>query len=280
MSEDVHKYRAGSGFPQGVEIGTALTRTHRSFTFHAGGRYGLVPDGYLPAIMSDAPIRERILALRQELHDVCASCGRDDSRIKLIAVSKTRGAGEVEGAMAAGLSDFGENRVQEAKAKIDQVSPRPVWHLVGHLQTNKAQAAARLFDWVQSVDSAKVATALGRSALAADKKMGVLVQVNTTSEAQKSGCSPEALSGVLEAVSAQPALRLSGLMTIGPESMDECETRAAFELCARLRDQWRASLPEGAMDVLSMGMSGDWRWAVGSGADWIRIGAAIFGARA
>ena len=181
--------------------------------------------------------------------------------------------------MAAGLTDFGENRVQEASSKIATVSPRPVWHLVGHLQTNKAGAAARLFDWVQSVDSARVATALGRAAREADKEMGVLVQVNTTSEPRKSGCLPEELDSVLEAVVAEPALRLSGLMTMGPVTMDEVPTRKAFEWCARLREEWGAKLPPGSMAVLSMGMSGDWMWAVESGADWIRVGSAIFGER-
>ncbi len=224
-------------------------------------------------------IRERSAALLEELRVACTSSGRDVSRIKVIAVSKTRSAEEVQEAMAAGLSEFGENRVQEAAAKIDSVRPRPVWHLVGHLQTNKAHAAARLFDWVQSVDSARVANSLGRAAREADKKMGVLVQVNTTSEAQKSGCSPAELASVLEAVAAQPALRLSGLMTMGPVTMDERSTRKAFECCARLREEWGAQLPPGSMSVLSMGMSGDWVWAVECGADWIRVGTAIFGDR-
>lgn len=229
---------------------------------------------------SDAPsIQFSYARLRLELVEVCRSTGRDAAKLKVIAVSKTYSAGDVQAAMAAGLTDFGENRVQEAKSKIDQVHPRPLWHLIGHLQTNKAQVAARLFDWVQSVDSTRVAAALGRAAREADKRIGVLVQVNTTGEPQKSGCSPDDLGSVLEAVSEEPSLALSGLMTMGPVSMDEGATRRAFEGCARLRDEWRAKLPEGAMSVLSMGMSGDWPWAVECGADWIRVGTAIFGGR-
>lgn len=224
-------------------------------------------------------IQENVEAFRGALAQECAAITRDPGGVRIIAVSKTRTAAEVDSARELGLMDFGENRVQEARSKISQVTPRPVWHLIGHLQTNKAKDAVRLFDWVQSVDSAKLASALGKAAQEADKNMGVLVQVNTTSEAQKSGCSPEALEGVLEAVAAEPHLHLAGLMTMGPLSMEERETRKAFELCAGLREQWRARLPKGAMDVLSMGMSGDWRWAVASGANWIRIGSAIFGAR-
>jgi len=181
--------------------------------------------------------------------------------------------------MAAGLTDFGENRVQEAEGKITAVSPRPVWHLVGHLQTNKAGKAARMFDCVQSVDSVRAAQALGRGAEACEREIAVLVQVNTTEEAQKSGCEPDKLEAVLAAVNDQPRLRLAGLMTIGPLSMAEAETRRAFALAAKLRDRWRVQLSDGAMAVLSMGMSGDWPWALEYGADWIRIGTAIFGAR-
>jgi pyridoxal phosphate enzyme (YggS family) len=225
-------------------------------------------------------IGENYAALLQKLQEATVSCGRDPSRIRVIAVSKTRSLGDVAAAMAAGLTDFGENRVQEARIKVEGVQPRPVWHLVGHLQTNKSHEAARLFDWVQSVDSVKVAAALGKAAREADKRIGVLVQVNTTGEEQKAGCLPAAVATVLEAVLDEPTLRLSGLMTIGPLSMEERATRRAFELCARLRDEWRSQLPPGAMAVVSMGMSGDWRWAVECGADWIRVGTAIFGERA
>jgi hypothetical protein len=224
-------------------------------------------------------IGDSYLALLRELEEVAIASGRDPSKVRVIAVSKTHSVQEVEAAMEAGLAEFGENRVQEARLKINQVRPRPIWHLVGHLQTNKAREAALLFDWVQSVDSTRVAAALGRSAREADRELGVLVQVNTTSEGQKSGCEPALLGEILEAVASEPALRLSGLMTLGPASQDERDTRRAFELCARLRDEWRSQLPEGAMAVLSMGMSGDWRWAVACGADWIRVGTAIFGER-
>lgn len=279
MSEDATKYMALIGFPQEGPTRPALTRPRQPGLFQ-GDADPFAPRGSVRRDMNHPHlIQAHATALLRELREVSAACGRDASLIKVIAISKTRSAEDVLTAMAAGLTDFGENRVQEASPKIARVSPRPVWHLVGHLQTNKAQAAARQFDWVQSVDSVRVAAALGRAAREADKRMGVLVQVNTTSEAQKSGCPPGELGGVLEAVLAEPALRLSGLMTMGPVTMDELPTRKAFEWCARLREEWKAELPPGSMSVLSMGMSGDWPWAVQSGADWIRVGTAIFGGR-
>lgn len=222
---------------------------------------------------------ERLLLLRAEVDRVCQTCHRDPAQIRIIAVSKTQEVEAVRAALEDGFKDFGENRVQEAEVKIAQIQPRPVWHLVGHLQTNKAARAVSLFDWVQSVDSVRLAVALGSGAIQADKKIGVLVQVNTTAEGQKSGCEPGQLGAVVESVLAQPGLRLAGLMTMGPLSMTEVDTRKAFQIASDLRETWRGKLPTGTMDVLSMGMSGDWPWAILHGADWIRLGTAIFGAR-
>lgn len=224
-------------------------------------------------------VQERLRRIHDELAQVCSRCGRDPKSLRIVAVSKTQSVWAIGEAHLAGLADFGENRVQEAEAKILQIQPRPIWHLVGHLQTNKAHRAALLFDWVQSVDSVRVAEALGRAALEADKTLGVLVQVNTTAEGQKSGCDPGELEAVIGAVLAQSSLHLAGIMTIGPVSMEETATRRAFELARQLRETWRRQLAMGTMDVLSMGMSGDWPWAVEHGADWLRLGTAIFGTR-
>jgi pyridoxal phosphate enzyme (YggS family) len=217
--------------------------------------------------------------LQDRLNLVCAGAHREPASIRVIAVSKVQPAQAVMDAVAAGLTDFGENRVQEAASKIPQVEPRPVWHLVGHLQSNKAKRAVQLFDWVQSVDSPRMARVLGQAAAQAESRLNVLVQVNTTAEGQKSGCEPADLESVIEAVREQDHLNLGGLMTIGPLSMQEAPTRAAFKVAAELRERWRSRLPAGCMDVLSMGMSGDWPWAIEEGADWIRVGTAIFGPR-
>lgn len=224
-------------------------------------------------------IGARLARFHAELGEVCAQLGRDPARVKLIAVSKMHSASAVEAAMGAGIGEFGENRVQEAARKIEAVAPRPIWHLVGHLQTNKAGKAAALFDCVQSVDSVRLAQGLGEAAHRAGRKMDVLVQVNTTAESQKSGCDPDDLAGVLEAVTGEAKLNLRGLMTIGPLSQTEADTRRAFELAAELRETWRKRLGAEVMSVLSAGMSGDWAWALEYGADWVRVGTAIFGPR-
>lgn len=210
---------------------------------------------------------------------VCEVAGRNPADIRVIAVSKVQPVAAVRDAVAAGIADFGENRIQEAAEKIPQVVPRPVWHLIGHLQSNKANKAVRLFDWVQSVDTPRLARVLGQAAARAGVEVQVLIQVNTTAEGQKSGCEPADLEPVIEAVTGQEHLKLGGLMTIGPLSMQEGPTRTAFKVAAELRERWRPILPPGAMAVLSMGMSGDWPWAIQEGADWIRVGTAIFGPR-
>jgi len=217
--------------------------------------------------------------LKEQVALVCARLNRDPASVRVVAVSKQHPAARVHEAMAAGIEDFGENRIQEAKAKIAEVAPRPVWHLVGHLQTNKAGVAAGLFDWIHSVDSVRVALALGHGAHSVGRVLKVLVQVNATAEAQKSGCAPERLGDVIQAVQQHRELELCGLMTIGPESQDEADTRRAFERTARLRDRWREQLGALAMAHLSMGMSDDWPWALEYGADVIRVGRAIFGPR-
>jgi pyridoxal phosphate enzyme (YggS family) len=217
--------------------------------------------------------------LQDRLDQVCQRAGRKPADIRVIAVSKVQPAEAVRDAVAAGLTDFGENRVQEAGTKIPQVAPGPVWHLIGHLQSNKAGKAVGLFDWIQSVDSTRLARVVGQAAARAETQVNVLIQVNTTAEGQKSGCEPSELESVIEAVVAQEHLKLGGLMTIGPLSMQEGPTRTAFQVAALLREHWRPQFPGGGMDVLSMGMSGDWPWAIEEGADWIRVGTAIFGPR-
>ena len=230
-------------------------------------------------IESESGIGARWCDVRDHVARHCVQLGRDPQSCRIIAVSKTRTVEEIVLAVASGMTEFGENRVQEAESKISQVDPRPTWHLVGHLQTNKAARAARLFDWIHSVDSVRLATALGRGAEAANRDVGVLVQVNCTGESQKTGCPPTDLEAIIEMVQSQPRLVLSGLMTIGPISQAEAETKKAFEAAAELRSLWRQKLQGKHMDVLSMGMSGDWRLALECGADWLRIGTAIFGPR-
>lgn len=206
----------------------------------------------------------------------CARSSRTRDEITLVAVTKTHGAEVVEAALAAGIADIGENRVQEAREKIARVGRRARWHLIGHLQSNKAAEAARLFDVIHSVDSPALAARLGRAAESEGKTLDVLIQVNVGSEQQKSGVDPREAGSLARAVDADPALRLRGLMAVPPFLPPE-EVRPYFRELRALRDEiaaWSANCRE-----LSMGMSDDFEVAIEEGATMIRLGRVLFGAR-
>ncbi|HEY0593248.1 MAG TPA: YggS family pyridoxal phosphate-dependent enzyme [Thermoanaerobaculia bacterium] len=206
----------------------------------------------------------------------CARAGRGREEITLVAVTKTHGPALVRAAIAAGIGDIGENRVQEARGKIAEVGARARWHLIGHLQSNKANEAARLFDVVQSVDSEELAAKLGRAAAAEGKTIDVFVQVNVGGEQQKSGVEPDEAAALVRAVDATPSLRLRGLMTVPPFLAPE-EVRPYFQELRALRDRLRASCEN--CRELSMGMSDDFEVAIEEGATMIRLGRALFGER-
>ncbi|HEY1036556.1 MAG TPA: YggS family pyridoxal phosphate-dependent enzyme [Pseudoxanthomonas sp.] len=197
---------------------------------------------------------------------------------RLLAVSKTRDAAAVAAMAAAGQHAFGENYVQEALAKIDALRPLGLeWHLIGHLQSNKAKDAATAFDWVQTVDRAKLVEALARHRPAGLPPLNVLIQVNIDDEAGKHGCRPEEVESLAAAIAAQPALRLRGLMSIPAPEPDMARRRVAFRAMSALFDATAARHP--GLDTLSMGMSEDCVEAIGEGATMVRIGSALFGAR-
>jgi len=225
-------------------------------------------------------IARNIKSVTADIADVAASCGRDPGEITLVAVSKTRTAAEVELALEAGILHMGENRVQEAEAKIPDVRGTVVWHMIGHLQSNKAKKAAALFDWIQSVDSRKLAGLLSREAGRLDKTLDVLVQVNISGEGAKSGVDPSGAEALVEYAAECGGLNVRGLMTIGSFGADEDTTRREFagmrSLFDRLRDMFGGGMP---FDTLSMGMSGDYRIAVEEGSTMLRIGTALFGER-
>ena len=208
----------------------------------------------------------------------CARAGRAPEGVRLVAVSKTHGPEAVGAAAAAGQRRFGENRVQEAAAKIPGCPGRLEWHLVGHLQSNKAAAAARLFDWVHSADSAKVLEALDRQAGEAGRRLQALVQVNVSGEGAKSGLAPAAAPAVLALAGRLRNVEIRGLMTIPPLAADPEQSRPHFRRLRELRDAWAREtgldLPE-----LSMGMSHDLEAAIEEGATFVRVGTDIFGAR-
>ena len=222
-------------------------------------------------------------SLHQTLRDVSQSienaaklAGRPD-RVGLLAVSKTQPAAAVRALAAAGQRAFGENYVQEAVAKQRDLADLALeWHLIGPLQSNKAALAARHFDWVQTVDRARLVPLLER-ARAGRPPLQVLVQVNVDGQAGKAGCRPDELDALADAVAAAPHLRLRGLMAIPEPHPDPAVRRAAFRTLRALFDRIRARHP--GMDTLSMGMSGDYALAIEEGASLVRIGTALFGAR-
>ena len=197
---------------------------------------------------------------------------------RLLAVSKTRSVGEIAALADAGQQAFGENYVQEALPKIEALRGRRLeWHLIGHLQSNKADLAARHFDWVQSLDRGKLVTALARHRPAGAAPLNVLVQVNIDDETSKHGCLPGDVPALARAIEAEPSLRLRGLMAIPAPHADMSRRRAAFRRMRGLFDALAARHP--GIDTLSMGMSEDYALAIAEGATLVRVGSALFGAR-
>ncbi len=208
----------------------------------------------------------------------CARAGRTADSVRLIAVSKTHGPDAVAALAACGQRVFGENKVQEARAKIPLAPSGLLWHLIGHLQSNKAFAAVELFDVIHSVDSIKLLQVLNRAGDELGRTVRVLLEVNVSGESSKFGLKPEEVPPALEAANALPRLDVLGLMTMAPLAPEAEKARPFFRRLRTLRDQWSAAtgtpLPE-----LSMGMSHDFEVAIEEGATWIRVGTALFGTR-
>jgi pyridoxal phosphate enzyme (YggS family) len=199
--------------------------------------------------------------------------------VTLVAVTKGFGLDAVAAALAAGLTDLGENRIQEAIGKIDAPAGRgAAWHMIGHLQRNKARSVPGRFALVHSVDSEPLAAELERRAAEQNVTVRVLLQVNVAGETRKSGCEPAAAPALARAVSGHPHLALEGLMTVAPLTEDDAVQRRTFGALRALRD---ALQEEGRwLPILSMGMSGDYGIAVEEGATMLRLGTALFGPRA
>jgi PLP dependent protein len=223
---------------------------------------------------------QRWEAVQQRIAHAAGRAGRSPTDIHVVAVTKTRTREEVQAALAAGMSCLGENRVQEAEAKKPEIRGAAEWHLIGHLQGNKAGKAAALFDVVQSVDSARLAQALSRRAGELDRRLDILLQVNTSGATEQSGAPPEQLEALAGQVAELPHLRLQGLMTIGLFSQDEAVVRSCFVRLRHLREQLLACSGHGLdLRYLSMGMSGDFEWAIAEGANMLRLGTVLFGPR-
>ena len=230
--------------------------------------------------MLDA-IPDRLADVRARIARSAGRAGRDPSTIRLVAVSKTFSADYVRAAAAAGQIDFGENKVQEALAKMDATRDLPLrWHLIGHLQTNKAKRAGGRFDAVQSVDSEPLLERINEGASAAGRIVEVLVQMDLAGEITKFGASEPAVRGIFEASRQLAGVRIKGLMIIPPAADDPEEARPWFARLRAIRDRLRLDgIPGPMLCELSMGMSHDFEVAVEEGATIVRVGSAIFGSR-
>lgn len=216
--------------------------------------------------------------VRGRMVQACVRAGRDPAEVELLAVSKGHPPASVEAMVQAGQVLFGENRVQEARAKIPAVSGRTRWHMIGHLQTNKCRDAVQLFETVQSVDSLRLARELDRWAERLGRHLGVMLEVNVAGEASKFGYSRALLLEELSELAALPRLEVQGLMTLAPWTPDAERIRVVFQKMAELKAECDALL--GApMRHLSMGMSGDFEVAIEEGATLVRVGTALFGER-
>lgn len=225
-------------------------------------------------------IEANILKIRQRITAAVTRAGRDPSGIRLMAVSKTVEPERIRSALDAGIKLLGENYVQEAREKIPAVGRSAEWHMIGHLQTNKAKHVVHLFDWIHSVDRLELARELDKRAGGHNRRLNVLIEVNVSGEASKNGVQPSDVPELVRQISTLPNLTVRGLMTMPPYSDNPENSRPYFQALRRLRDEINAAaVPNVRMDELSMGMTDDFEVAIEEGATIIRVGRAIFGER-
>jgi pyridoxal phosphate enzyme (YggS family) len=226
------------------------------------------------------PISERVEEIRDRIEKAAKKAGREPEDIRLIAVSKTKPVSLIREAVAAGVTDFGENYIQEAREKIPQIAGSIHWHSIGHLQKNKAKYAAALFEWVHTIDRVEIAEALNRRAGMEEKTLNVLIEVNVGRETSKSGVLEEGLIPLAEHISGLPHLSLRGLMVIPPLTAEPEEARRYFIKTRNLAEEIASRHIAGiSMNELSMGMTSDFEVAIEEGATMIRVGTALFGPR-
>lgn len=228
--------------------------------------------------MENGVVAGNLKRLKVRIDKRCASIGRNPEQIRIIGVSKTIPADGVREAMLAGLKDFGENKIQEGIRKIEAVEPKPTWHFIGHLQRNKAKKATEYFDVIQSVDSVELAEMIAAKSREMNKEMEILLQLNSSAEAQKSGFYPGEIREAADKINKLSGLSLTGLMTIGPLTDDENLIKRSFSFTKEVYDKLKDDIG-GRFEWLSMGMSGDFELALEYGANILRIGTAIFGPR-
>lgn len=228
----------------------------------------------------ETDIAANIEKIRQRIAAACAHCGREPHSVALMAVTKTVPAERILQAVDAGITLLGENYVQEAREKQELLGGRACMHLIGHLQTNKAKYAVRLFDCVHSVDRLELAQELNKRAKAVNRTLDILIEVNVSGEETKNGVSPAQVRELIGRIAGLENLSVRGLMTMAPYSDDPETSRPYFQALRQLRDEIaREEIPHVQMAELSMGMTDDFEVAIEEGSTIVRIGRAIFGAR-
>jgi len=225
-------------------------------------------------------IRQNVELVRKRIAEAALRSGGEPDSVVVVAAAKGVDAGRVEEAIACGIRVIGENRVQEAAAKLSQVSLKADWHMIGHLQTNKVKRALEIFSTIQSVDSLRLAREIGRRGDRMKREVEVFIEVNTSGEQSKFGVEPDGLVDVVQEVMNLPSLKIVGLMTVGLFSDEPESVRPCFRLLKELKMRCLDRL-EDAVDLryLSMGMSNDFETAIEEGSNVVRIGTAIFGPR-
>lgn len=239
--------------------------------------------GRWPQAESVEDFRRNLAAVHARIATACQRVGRDPAGVRLLPVSKSKPEAILRLAYAAGCRMLGENKPQEAYGKWEAMADLSDlhWSVIGHLQTNKARLVARFANEFQALDSLRVAEALERRLQSEGRALDVFVQVNTSAEASKFGLPPDGVAAFMRELTAFPALRVRGLMTLALFSAEAERVRECFVLLRGLRDRLRQDAPAGiSLDELSMGMSGDYEIAIEEGATVVRVGQAIFGARA
>lgn len=225
-------------------------------------------------------ISQNLALVQERIAAAAAKSGRRPEDICLVAVTKTVPPERIKEALAAGVQHIGENRVQEAAAKVESIPAGVTWHLIGHLQRNKAKQAIQIFDLIHSLDSLRLAKMLQKRAKELERTVNCLVEVNVAGEESKHGIIPDQLLPLLRQVSLLPQLSVRGLMTVAPYVKDPEEVRPIFRQLREMAHEIdKLKLPGVSMEELSMGMSGDFEVAIEEGATMVRVGSAIFGAR-
>lgn len=223
-------------------------------------------------------ISKKLKDVRRRIEDAARRAERNPADINLVCVTKTTSVSQIEEALTEGVADIGEGRVQDALIKFKAIGSRARWHLIGHLQTNKARDAVRIFDLIQSVDSVRLAQEISKQAIKTGKIQDILLEVKTSPEPAKYGVSPDELFGLAENISALPAVKIKGLMTMAPVVSNPEDARPYFKLVRELSEKLAAKrIKNVELSWLSMGMTQDFEVAIEEGANMVRIGSAIFG---